>query len=71
MYVGTHCSDLQKMLYLENRSYLPEESSLRQQKRGFPTKQKEFLLPPAKRTVESIKEYQNAFDGVSNMYVIY
>ena len=67
IYVGTHCSHLQKMLYLENHSYLPEQSCLRQQKKGFPTKKKELLPPPAKRTIESVKEYHDALVGASTM----
>lgn len=65
MYVGTYCSDLHKMVYLENRTYLPAESSLRQQKKGFPSKENEFQPPPLKRSFELMKKYHEAFDEAS------
>ena len=59
---GTYCSDLHKMIYLENRRYLHSDSSLRKQKRGFPTQIQELQPPPAKKSFEIVKQCHYAFD---------
>ena len=54
------------MVYIENCTYLPAESSL-QQKKIFPSNEKELQPQPAKRAFESIKKYHEAFDEASKM----
>ena len=67
MYVGTYCNELHKMVYLENRRYLPKESSLRAQSKGFPSEDKELRSPPAKRRYTDIRQYHQVVDEVSRM----
>lgn len=67
LYVGTYCSELHKMVYLENRRYLPKESTLRAQSGGFPSEDKELRSPPAKRRYTDIRQYHQVVDEVSRM----
>ena len=57
---GTYNSDLHKMVYLQNRRFLPEQSLLRHQKRGFPSEEKELQLPPAKRSYDEVRKQHYA-----------
>jgi hypothetical protein len=66
--LGTYSSDLKKMVYLQNRRYLPPTSSLRKRKRGFPSQEAELESPPAKRKFVDLTEYHNAVDMATNRY---
>lgn len=59
---GTYCSDLHKMVYLQNRRYLPIDSPLRREKRGFPVRDTELLGPPVKRAYNCVRDHQVAFE---------
>lgn len=50
------------MVYLQNRRYLPIDSPLRREKRGFPVQETELLEPPAKRAYSSVRDHQVAFE---------
>ena len=65
---GTYCCDLHKMIYFENRRYLPPDSSLRKQKRGFPTQNWELQPPPAKKSFDVVKQCHYAFDETAQRY---
>ena len=54
-HLGTYSHDLHKMIYLQNRRYLPLNSKLRQQK-GLPSKKAELEPPPKKRKFDEVKE---------------
>ena len=64
--LGTYSSDL-KMVYLQNRRYLPPTSSLRC-KHGFPSQENEHESPPAKRKFVDLTEYHNAVDMATDRY---
>lgn len=42
IYTGTYCSELNKMIYLQNRRYLPMESTVREQTKGYPITKKSY-----------------------------
>ena len=63
MHVGTYSTDLHKMVYLQNRRYLPADSELRQDKKNFPSKHPEMRDPPSKRVYESLKDVHLAYDA--------
>jgi len=63
--IGTHCTELHKMVYLSNRRYLPAESAFRQETIGFPSNKKELLPPPAKRKKKMVKNFHKAVDVAS------
>ena len=67
--LGTYSSDL-KMVYLQNRRYLPPTSSLRKRKHGFPS-QTEPESSPAKRKVVDLTEYHNAVYMATDRYIPY
>ena len=52
---GQHSKKLQKMVYLEHRSFLPSIDHLRVNHRGFPAK-KVSVEPPQAKTMEYIEE---------------
>ena len=55
------------MVYLENRRYLPKESTLRAQSGGFPSEDKKLRSPPAKKRYTDIRQYHQVVDEVSRM----
>ena len=61
--IGTYNKDLQKVVYLDNRRYLPIDSSLRNETVEFPSKQEELSIAPPKRNFDSIKIYHKAVDN--------
>lgn len=63
VFAGTRCPELNKIVYLDNRRYLPTESSLRKEKDGFPMKNEELKPPPAKRTFSAIHNHRLAFQN--------
>ena len=68
--LGTYTSDL-KMVYLQNRRYLPPTSSLIKRKHGFPSQETEPESPPAKRKFVDLTEYHNAVDMATDRYIPY
>ena len=61
--VGTYCSELHKMVYLQNRKFLPEECALRQDEINFPTEAPETCQAPAKKVYETVKDAHKAYDA--------
>ena len=57
-------AELHKMIYLNNRRYLPSTSPLRQEK-GFPLQRVEMQPPPSKRNYSMMKSFHNAVDKAS------
>lgn len=53
---------------LQNRRYLPIESTLRKQTEGYLIKGKELRSPPAKESYKKLQKYHELADEVS-MYV--
>ena len=66
IFTGTYCSELHKMVYLNNRRYLPSTSPLIQEK-GFYYRVK-MQPPPSKRNYSMIKGFHNAVDKASAVY---
>lgn len=62
-HTGTYNSDLQKMVYLENRQYLSSDDSLRREAVGFPNNSEDDNPPPAKRIFCDIKKDHRAHDN--------
>lgn len=61
--VGTYCSDLHKMLYLENRKFLPHDCTLRTESHGFPNNSEESNPPPTKKRFCDIKKLHRAYEN--------
>ena len=59
---GTYNKELTKMVYLENRRFLPSSSPLRKQSTGFPSGEQELQAAPAKRSFEETKDFHIAYD---------
>ena len=63
LYIGTYNSELEKIVYLDNRRYLPEDSSLRMLTEEFPSKKKELRSAPPKRNFNNMINYHKAADN--------
>ena len=63
IFIGTYCGELHKMVYLDNRRYLPNDSTLRKEKHTFPSKNEETLPPPPKRSFRLMHDHQHAFQN--------
>ena len=66
MYAGTYIKSLSKMVYLENRRFLPLTSSLRSDKKNFPCKSQENCPKPSPRTFAEVKSNHEAYDNAEN-----
>ena len=64
IFIGTYCSELHKVVYLQNRRYLPPVSSLRHEE-GFPQQSIEMNPPPTKRQYSKMKGFHDAIDKAS------
>ena len=62
-HAGTYSSDLHKMIYLQNRQFLPADSTLRKQSDGFPTNMEDNKPPPAKKKFSELKKKHRAHDN--------
>lgn len=76
LYVGTYIKELHKMVYLQNRRYLPEcEKQLRCDKTSFPDKAQEVRAAPPKRDYTISSETRRCFDSLKDrlakLYVYY
>ena len=60
--VGTYCSELHKMVYLQNRRFLPMDSVLRKDTKQFPSKTCEMHAAPPIRSYETVKKCHKAYD---------
>ena len=49
---GTHNPYLQKMIYIDNRRFLPCDSPLRRDVENFPEKQCDYHFPPSQATIQ-------------------
>ena len=65
-FLGTRSATLDKMLYLQNRRYLPADSALRKDNNNFPEKRTESRNPPLKRDLEKVKAYHLAYSKAKN-----
>ena len=63
--IGEYNKDLSKMVYLQNRRFLPEDRVLRRQTFFFPSKQQEKRKAPPKKTWAESSQFQAAFDNSS------
>ena len=63
---GTYSKALTKMVYMENRWYLPETSALRKDETNFPSKLVETLPPPRNKSHEAIRSSHIAYDYAKN-----
>lgn len=67
---GTHNPYLQKMIYIDNRHFLPRDSPLRRDVENFPEKQCDYHFPlPPKRQYSVLEVYHHAHDHAKNKYV--
>jgi len=57
------------MLYLQNRRYLPSDSTLRKEWKGYIKEKPELKLPPAKRNFKKVKKSHEAVDEARKKYV--
>ena len=62
-FLGTYVQDLHKMVYLQNRRFLPEESELRLDSDNFPDKSPELNRPPSTRSYDTLKDIHMAYDA--------
>ena len=62
LHVGTYCSELHKMVYLQNRRFLPMDSVLRKDTKQFPSKTSEVRDAPPMRVYETVKDCHKAYD---------
>lgn len=60
--VGTYSSELHKMVYLQNRRFLPMDSVLRKETKQFPSKTHEVRDTPPMRAYETVKDCHKAYD---------
>ena len=68
-HIGTYCPDLHKMVYLENRQYLPSDCILRRQADGFPTTDVDNKPPPTKKIFCDIKKQHRAYENELLRYI--
>lgn len=61
--VGTYSSELHKIVYLHNRTFLPDNSELRRDVTNFPTKAEDLGSAPCKRMYENLKDIHKAYDA--------
>lgn len=54
---GYYCHDLNKMVYLDHRSFLPTIDTLRSDRKHFPSKTAVPLFPPQPKTMEFIDSH--------------
>ena len=66
---GTYFTELHKMVYLDNRRYLPMSSSLRQESESFPSKSEEVRPTPSRRAYTTLKNVHAAYDAAKTKYV--
>ena len=62
---GDYNKELFKMVYLQNRRFLPMSSELRKQSQSFPYKHEEEREPPAHRTWAEAQQLHIAYDNAS------
>lgn len=60
--IGTYCSELHKMVYLQNRRFLPTDSVLRSDTKQFPSKTCEIRDAPPTRDLQTVKDCHRAYD---------
>lgn len=60
---------MHKMIYLENRRYLPATSSLRQDAVNYPSKAIEKRPPPKLKSYEEMKAFHCSYENAKNTYV--
>ena len=64
--IGTYCSELHKMVYLQNRRFLHEDSELRLDKNNFPLKAVEVRRAPEKRKYEAMNDIHKAYGSIKH-----
>ena len=64
--LGVYNKTLSKMVYLDNRKFLPEDSPLRKDARNFPSKSKELLSAPQSRKYAELRDNHVAHDNAKN-----
>ena len=60
---GERSEQLQKVVYLQNRRFLPETSGLRRDQHNFPHKREEHNPPPSKKNSSEMRDYHKAVDN--------
>ena len=65
---GNYNKQMHKMIYLENRRFLPATSSLRQDKKNFPTKAVERRPPPMTKVYKQMKGFHSSYDNAKNRH---
>ena len=60
---GQRIEELHKMVYLDNRRYLPKGHKLRIDKSGFYTKEVEEQNQPLKKVYQDLRPYHTAYDN--------
>ena len=63
MYAGTYSRELHKLVYLQNRKFLMENSELRHDVSKFPDKEMDLDPAPPKRLYEDIIDLHKAYDS--------
>ncbi|XP_021376310.1 uncharacterized protein LOC110465059 [Mizuhopecten yessoensis] len=63
---GFHCAQLQKVVYLSNRSYLQKDNPIRFDVTNFCEKKVDNTCKPELRSIEKEKEYREAFESAQN-----
>ena len=61
--IGTYSSELHKIIYLHNRTFLPASSELRRDLTNFPAKAENLSPPPSKRVYSNLKDIHKAYDA--------
>lgn len=69
MYTRTYDKTLKKMVYLQNRRFLPTSDALRRST-TFPNNRSETRLSPPKRIAAEVQQFQEAFDKAKNKCVL-
>ena len=64
--LGTWSEPLHKMIYLQNRRFLPLSSHLRSDVVNFPDKSTETRSPPKYRDYKQIKAVHHAYEKAKN-----
>ena len=69
IHVGTYNKELTKMVYLQNRRFLPLTSPIREEIQNFPSHGTENRVCPGKRTYSEIRQLHEAYSQAKSKYV--
>ena len=67
--IGEYSHEMKKMIYMENRRFLPLSHPLRKQTDGFPSRSTEERPPPEAKNMCDMLSYHQAYENAKNKYV--